>query len=465
MENTSKWTKEDEKFLEENYHSKSFEYLMIKLNRTKYSIQNKAQKLKIKREKCKYSNSWEKEEEDMLLKIYRTSSREELLNIFNDRNWGSIKSKASKLGIKRAGVDWSDEDLKFLKENYYNTNLYVLVEKFNKTESQIRKKAKMLGLKFIKEIEVTKEQHNFIVDNYDTFTDNEISELIDLPRYKVCSYRLSLGNKKRDNYSEWTKEEEDFLIDNYKDMAYEDIGKSINRSESAIIKRAISLNLHKTNLWSESETEYLNKNYENLDIIDIMKHLNRNYNSIASKANTLGLQKRKSPRFYSKKELSGIKKMFLKGDTILSISEIFDRDRREIYKRLKDMNLYESNHFGKCQKYDGEIFNSFEELDVYKFIKSCNVDIKRNKSNFYYKYNRYYIPDFIINKDIIVEYYGLYTGKKSNSKIINNYNIKTHKKNAYYNSLKDYSFIAIYPEDLKNNFSGVFDKIKHLIKT
>lgn len=122
---------------------------------------------------------------------------------------------------------------------------------------------------------------------------------------------------------------------------------------------------------------------------------------------------------------------------------------------------------------DGAILNSNEELQVYNLIKAKyklnikSIGMQRKKYKYYNdKYKENYIPDFIIDKinsiqlskPIIIEYYGLFDLTKV-SKFIINYNEKTLRKNEFYKSNKDIYFIDLYPEDLKNKFQGVREKL------
>ena len=118
---------------------------------------------------------------------------------------------------------------------------------------------------------------------------------------------------------------------------------------------------------------------------------------------------------------------------------------------------------------DGTMLNSIEEKNVYDYIKFTlkinikPISIKRDKK---YKftnkeYNENYIPDFIIknkNKPTIIEYFGFYNENNKN-KIFIEYANKTKRKIEYFNNLEGYNFIGLFPEDLKNNFKGVKEKL------
>ena len=118
--------------------------------------------------------------------------------------------------------------------------------------------------------------------------------------------------------------------------------------------------------------------------------------------------------------------------------------------------------------------NSIKEKYVFDFIYD-NLNIKSIKAvglrTKKYKFSvgnsnnidKFYYPDFIIdeikfNKLIVLEYYGLYNTNKP-SGFIQAYIDKTHRKNEYYKSRDDIYFIDLYPDDLKNNFEGVRNKL------
>jgi predicted nuclease of restriction endonuclease-like RecB superfamily len=74
------------------------------------------------------------------------------------------------------------------------------------------------------------------------------------------------------------------------------------------------------------------------------------------------------------------------------------------------------------------------------------------------RYEEVYIPDWIIhqnNRKFIIEYFGLYNFKRYKT-----YKEKADRKIEFFQSLKDYEFIAIMPNDFREH---VFDKIASLL--
>jgi hypothetical protein len=150
-------------------------------------------------------------------------------------------------------------------------------------------------------------------------------------------------------------------------------------------------------------------------------------------------------------------------------------------------NNWNEQEFGIIASRDNYIFGSYEEKEVYEYIK-FNMDLQfikyignSRKGKYCFelenlKEYKYFCPDFAIEyilykdkkikllKPIIVEYYGFWRNKKlegdtTTCQIVNNYIDKTIEKNKYYKSKDDIYFIDLYPEDLKNNMQGVREKL------
>lgn len=77
-------------------------------------------------------------------------------------------------------------------------------------------------------------------------------------------------------------------------------------------------------------------------------------------------------------------------------------------------------------------------------------------------------PDWIILTDkgcIIVEYFGLYViDRETHSSIISDYIKRSDNKKEIYSKLDGYKFLYFYPEDLKDNFKGIKDKIEKYLE-
>ncbi|WP_025912091.1 hypothetical protein [Priestia flexa] len=147
----------------------------------------------------------------------------------------------------------------------------------------------------------------------------------------------------------------------------------------------------------------------------------------------------------------GLSSLFNKYDVYFIISLLFPESFDNTKKRTK---------------INGVSLDSKEEALIHSYIikNFTNVNIPNKSENLFknHKENESYVPDWIINKNIIVEYFGMYDS--SGTKMIKNYTNKAERKIEYFNSLEGYDFIAIFPNDLKSNMQGVKNKLEVFIK-
>jgi hypothetical protein len=129
--------------------------------------------------------------------------------------------------------------------------------------------------------------------------------------------------------------------------------------------------------------------------------------------------------------------------------------------------------FYKFIAIDGSICDSLDEVKIYEFIKyDLKIDsieaigtIYKGEHTFELPANnkeKWYCPDFVINENerIYIEYFGMYTeNPPKDNKLLNKYKNKTLRKIEYYNN-QFYKFIYLYPEDIKDSFDGLINKLK-----
>ena len=82
----------------------------------------------------------------------------------------------------------------------------------------------------------------------------------------------------------WTKEQEQYLLDNYKTKMYCEISKEIGKTEGSIRAKCFDLGLVKNSGWSEEDLDYIKENYQRLSINEMAKVLNRTPNAVKLKA-------------------------------------------------------------------------------------------------------------------------------------------------------------------------------------
>lgn len=91
----------------------------------------------------------------------------------------------------------------------------------------------------------------------------------------------------------WTEEETEFLKQNYKHMSYIEIGKILNRKDSAIRAKCFDLGLIKNDRWTKEQIELLKQKYQEIPSTDLAKIFNKTKTAVNVKAKKLGLKKSK----------------------------------------------------------------------------------------------------------------------------------------------------------------------------
>lgn len=165
---------------------------------------------------------------------------------------------------------------------------------------------------------------------------------------------------------------------------------------------------------------------------------------------------------------------------IQSVSDLSNKNLRLLFKEFRLPVLYDrydipfllSMIYGGEFKYKNKIvskidkqrLDSYEELKVHNIIATNFTNYVKGSQSIKLSFNNakekeMYIPDWIIGNTLIVEYFGLYK-EGNDSEYIKEYCNKTKRKIEYYNSLKDYNFIELYPEDLHDNYQGLIKKFQ-----
>jgi hypothetical protein len=454
---------------------------------------------------------WTEKEEELLKEIYFESNKEELQKYFPTRKITAIQKRASVLGLKNNNrrTHWSDEENNIILNNQNKTIEELRLLLPNKTLNQIRGKIGNDGLKFIK-IKDNKITNGFVkcdlcgkskkynIDNFNkkTFTCKECyNKMISIKMYKE-KYNLNLDfNLMTDSYSleEWcdlyvnkkihvfpkeilTDKRKMFYV--FKHYLKEYL--NIDTKEKVISLRCndigcefVSTYLKHNGGWIKGLIEIFSeyslyewdfcdvpKNYwkDSINADKYFKYMVEEYFKITSENAKNEIPKIFRYTYLEELGLSRLNNLIKTHKRQESYCDLFI----ELYPQW---NITKDD-FNDFISYDGEILDSLEELKLYEFIKNEKINIKpikKTKSNTFVNelYNEKYIPDFVIKNDkmkkpIIIEYFGLYNCKSS---IYQKYTPKANRKIEYFKSLEDIIFIDLYPEDLKDNFKGVREKL------
>jgi hypothetical protein len=111
---------------------------------------------------------------------------------------------------------------------------------------------------------------------------------------------------------------------------------------------------------------------------------------------------------------------------------------------------FQPEEFNLLVGVDGQLCDSKEELAIHNFLVQTIVSAKVERESLRFMNNQYeevYIPDWVIyqnHRKFIIEYFGLYGSNRYKT-----YTEKADRKIKFFQSLKDYKFIAIMPDDFR----------------
>lgn len=138
--------------------------------------------------------------------------------------------------MSRKSVEYSDEDISFIVENYHKMTKRAIAKKLGRGESAIKEKARKLGI---------------------------------------------VGKTTKP----YSKADEEYLKNNYLDKSHKEMGKILNRSMDSVKVKCSRMGLNKDDLgFTEDELQYLEDNYNKLDVKAIAKNLDKKVSTIRNKA-------------------------------------------------------------------------------------------------------------------------------------------------------------------------------------
>lgn len=195
-------------YLIDNYTTESWENLINGINqispfkRDKSSLITKASELGIKRSGVKFS-CFTTEEDDLIRHVYDTYKCSEIGEALEKmvkekmpyRTVLSVRNRASRLGLKIREF-WSDDEINFLKENYYIMSCDIIAEKLGRTYEAVYNMVRKLKLIGAPRSKYTEKDAEYVINNYLTMTDEEIGRALHRARASIKEYRRKLGLKR-----------------------------------------------------------------------------------------------------------------------------------------------------------------------------------------------------------------------------------------------------------------------------
>ena len=327
------WTRQDEQFLKDNYDTMSIGILARRLGRTRSATINRINKLNLRKKPKELKNqskTWTKDDDKFLKNNYGKLINEEIAKRLG-RTEKAIQLRVSKMGLrKNKSRKWTKEEDEFLKSNYGKLINKEIAKKLGRTEKAIQLRANGMDIhdgSFGKSW--TKREEKFLKDNHEDKIVSEIATILGRTESSIVNklYKMGLsGLRSNDPRKTWKEEEINFLKENYTEMTAEEISNTLGRSDKGVVAKANELGLRKNIRWKKEEIQFLRENYDSMTATEIAHRLNRTTSSVSNQITELGLSSKMDKIKWTEEEEEFI---------IENMNEMTHREKAEKLGRTK----------------------------------------------------------------------------------------------------------------------------------
>lgn len=143
----------------------------------------------------------------------------------------------------------------------------------------------------------------------------------------------------RNHRAQWTIDEITFVEQHYRQLSAADIGETLGRTASAVIRQASLLGVTDRGSWSRAEKDFLKKLYGNLPTKEIADKLGRSVSAVRAMVVKLALGKWHN-RFWTTAELALMQEHYSKGIDEIKVL-LPERTREAIFAQAGKMGLTE----------------------------------------------------------------------------------------------------------------------------
>ena len=288
------WTEEEDTILRNNTELTSRELEQLLLNRNWQAIKRRRRILGLTKER---SPLWTEEEKAILISCSGLHI-EEMQKLLPNKTLGGIESMCKKLHVSRKTqytdkrLEWSEEELKILVDNYstMGSSCFDLIP--GKTKSQCANKVFKLHLK--KDTVYTDDFIEYLRNNYSEKGPRFIAKKFGLGHNQVQHYADRLGlTKSMEPCPDWTEHMDKYLTDNILSMRREDIANYLNVTVSQVGHRITKLGLQHRSVrfWDNEEIEKLKELHnDGMTVNEISRVMGRAQSSVLYKLKILGLR-------------------------------------------------------------------------------------------------------------------------------------------------------------------------------
>lgn len=478
------WSLEEDKILKEkfaDYTNKEIHELYIP-NKTVRAIEARGRKLSLNKAEL----IWTDEEDNLLKKIYGTIKNDNLVNYFS-KTYSAIIKRAGELGLKKEVNVWTDEEVEYLKTYYPDSDMQLeeLHNKYipNHDIPTIIGKANSIGLlRRDKPREWTEEEIRLLKENYNNysvdmlidkfFPDRTIAQI----NKKKSELNLVVTNRFKNGELYWTDEKIELLYNEYPYMNTEEFYNKYFKDDmslSGLYGKINSLGIKKDKEfatgWTDEEDNYLKENYRNinLSVADIAKHLGKDESSVQYRAvNVFGIYRK--DELFSEEERELIRELYPHNRTRDFIDRFPNKTIDQLERYARRMGIKKTKDYIRWVTLEG----TKNSLEISKPQQIINNVLDNMGINYISEYEcRFYLIDhYLTDFNLMIEVQGDFwhcsplLSKKSNTNGIKGNIVKDKRKHTFIKNKYGIEVLYLWETDVNENLKLCKELIKLYIK-
>lgn len=231
----------------------------------------------------------------------------------------------------------------------------------------------------------TEDEDKFLIDNYPNHGRKHCADVLNK---NCCQIANRIRKLKLVSNSLWKEFEIQFIKDNYKQYGYAWCAKRLDRSELSVIQKATKLNIRQIESWSEEEDKIIKKYYPDYGKEHCSKLLNnRTPESCKSRASKLGVSllhaTEKMERDYKEEIIDSYVNKHLAASNIANMLGFTNKGL--VIKLLKKWNIpvYDTGYWKRYQ-YDKNFFAKIDSHEKAYWLGFLYADgnIHKNRVQF-----------------------------------------------------------------------------------
>ncbi|GBD86628.1 sigma-70, region 4 [bacterium BMS3Abin03] len=284
---------------------------------------------------------WTEEEIKILKRHYRKKGAQYVAK-FVEHSADTVMNKAAELGIRYNGIrPWSEWEDRYLRSHINDWKNASIARTLKRTIRSVTGRVERLNLTGEKEPEWTGKEIEYLQKLYPdhNYSLKLISEIINRSENAVLLKAIKMGLS-RSNKHKWNKREHNYLLKNAGKKTYKQIAEHLGMESYQVAHYAGKIGIKvrdRGTKWTEEEKKFIKRNYGKMSIQEIATKLNRSVNAVKNTASRMGAAS-SGKRPWRKKEEEYLKKHYAK-ISINEISENLKRSKKAIVTKAFKLGL------------------------------------------------------------------------------------------------------------------------------